>query len=113
AAANAAFQKRRAEELDKDLTIARREGEDARTELSRYRTAGMEPQQIVHAAAFVKKLQNEVSAAQAENKILHNQAQNLDRQLQGEDNVVRLPADLTGKVVASNSRWHFVVLDAG
>ena len=110
---SAVSEKRRAEQLDKELTIARREGGDARAELSRYRTAGMEPEQIVHAAAFVKNLQNEVSAAQAENKTLHNQAQSLGRQLQGEDPIVRLPADLNGKVLASDSRWHFVVVDTG
>src|SRR5258706_2587167 len=110
---SATDQKKRAEKLDSDLAISRREGDVARTELARYRAAGMEPEQIVHAATHLKTLQSELDTTQAENKGLHNQIQALASRLPDEGRMVILPAGLNGKVLVSDPKWDFVVLDAG
>ena len=113
ALASAADQKRRADKLDNDLGISRRETDGARAGLARYRAAGMEPEEIVHAATHLKKLQSELDIAQGENKALHNEVRSLAQRLPREGCVVMLPAGLKGKVLVSDPKWHFVVLDAG
>jgi len=111
ALASAAGQKKRAEQLASDLTISRRESDDAQAEVARYRAAGMEPEQIIRATELIRKLQNELGVAQAKNKVLHEQVKDLaDKR---EDGAVRLPARLDGKVLAFDPRWQFIVLDAG
>jgi len=113
ALANAAGQMKRAGQLDKDLTTVRREGDEARAELARYRSGGMPPEQIVRAAELIRKLQSELGVAQAENKALHIQVKDLAEQIPQAGRVVKLPAGLDGKVLVSDAKWQFVVLDAG
>jgi hypothetical protein len=110
---SAASQRNRADQLERDLTISRREGDDSRAELARYRAAGMEPEQIVRTTEQLRKLQKELGIAHAGNKVLREQVKDLTGRLPHEGWVVKLPAGLDGKVLVSDSRWQFVVLDAG
>jgi predicted nucleic acid-binding Zn-ribbon protein len=113
ALASAASKRKRAEQLENDLTTARRESDDARAELARYRAAGMEPDQIVRTTEQLRKLQKELGIAHAGNKVLREQVKDLTGRLPHEGWVVKLPAGLDGKVLVSDPRWQFIVLDAG
>ncbi len=111
ALASAAGHKKRAEQLARDLASSRREADDARAELARYKAAGMDPAQIIRATELIRKLQNELGFVEAKNKVLREQVKNLADRREG--NVVKLPASLDGKVLTFDPRWQFVVLDAG
>jgi hypothetical protein len=113
ALASAASQAKRADQLDKELMMARREGDEARAELARYRSGGMQPEQIVRAAELIRKLQSELGVARTENKALHIQVKDLAEQLPEADCIVKLPAGLDGRVLVADPKWQFVVLDAG
>jgi hypothetical protein len=73
----------------------------------------MQPEQIVGAARQLKALQNELVAARKDNELLMRRVQRLASLVPDEGGAVVLPADLKAKVVASDPKWHFIVLDAG
>jgi hypothetical protein len=111
AMATAATQSSRADKLSRDLAKTGQERDEARDSLARYRAAGMEPEQIMTAAAEIKSLRNDLKTAQETNNALVAEVTRLTPVGDGE--IVRLPADLKAKVIAADPKWRFIVLDAG
>jgi len=101
---------RRAEELSASLKVSQRSREQAEVELSRFRAAGMEPDQIVVAARDLKSLRTALATSEEKKRQLE---QKLRASAVDEGAEIRLPAELKGKVLLSDPKWHFVILDLG
>ena len=115
-AQEATAQKTRADKLTDDLTKTRGERDDAQRDLASYKATGMTPPEIVVAAKTIKGLQDNLSTSESENKILLQNVKRLKNelaQLRPDPQPVPLPAKLLGKVVASDPKWQFVVLNVG
>jgi hypothetical protein len=114
--AEATAQKTRADKLTDDLTRTRNERDDAKRELAAYTGAGMKPEEIVVAHKTIKGLQDNLATVEEENKVLNTNVKRLKNelaQLHPDPQPVELPAKLQGKVVASDPKWQFVVLNVG
>jgi myosin heavy subunit len=116
ALADAETQKKRGDKLTEDLTKARGERDDAQRELAAYKATGMTPPEIIAAAKVIKGLQENLSTSETENKILNQKVVSLKNELaqyQPNPPPVELPAKLLGKVLVSDPKWQFVVLNVG
>jgi len=116
AVAEAGSQKTRADKLTEDLTKTRGERDDAKSELARYTGTGMKPEEIIVAHKTIKGLQANLGASEGENRILLQKVKNLKNelaQLRPDPQPVELPAKLLGRVVASDPKWQFVILNVG
>jgi hypothetical protein len=100
----------------KERDTARKERDDARDQLAAYEGTGLKPEQIIAMNGQYKSLQaeNQVLA-----KIALERAQKI-RALTNElaiyknpEYFVPLPADLRGKVLVTDPKWNFVVLNIG
>lgn len=111
ATAEIAAQNHRIAKLTDSLVESHQAREEARAQLARYQAPGLEPEQIAIAAQHIKDLQAALTLAHAQNKDLL--ARLPDDSLGDDDRPVILPSDLAGKVLISDPKWHFVVLDAG
>jgi hypothetical protein len=110
ALASLAEQTRRATQANAGLARASEERDTAQAELARYHAAGMEPEQIVAAAQRIKQLTASLVAAEKTNTSLVAQ---LKRWPITEAGPIQLPSKLVAKVLASDPKWHFILLDAG
>jgi len=116
AVADAATQTKRADKLNEDLTKTRKERDDAQAEVAAYHAAGMTPQQVAAATKEIKKLQDNVAAMNTENKLVSQKLKKTENELaiyKTPDFHVPLPSALNGKVVVSDPKWNFVVLNVG
>ena len=116
AVANAATQQKRADKLNEDLTKTRKERDDAQAEVAAYHAAGMTPAQVATATKDIKRLQDNIAAMTTENKLLSTKLKKTENELaiyKSPDFHVQLPATLNGKVVVSDPKWNFVVLNVG
>jgi len=105
-----AAQSQRAEKLAQDLAASREKCEGAQAEVARYKAAGMEPEQILIVGRQFRDLQKNLASVQGERDALQVKL----RLARGNaDPNPLLPADLRAKVIVSDPKWHFVVLDAG
>ena len=114
--AEANSQKTRADKLAEDLDKTRGERDDAKRELARFTATGMKPEEIIVAAKTIKGLKDNLAATEGENGILLQKVKNLNNeiaQLRPNPPPVELPAKLLGKVVASDPKWQFVILNVG
>lgn len=112
ALALATSQTKRVEALNQQAANIRKELEETKVELGRYRAAGMEPEQIIEASVLFKGLQKELAAVRKNNNELLSRIKLLD-QWADEDRPTPLPAGLKARVIALDPKWQFVVLDAG
>ncbi len=117
AVATAEAQTRRANQLADELNKTRLERDNAQAELAAWNALGIPVQQVKEVVALNRRLLEQVEVQKEEiqtllraNARLTNE---LARLLGGGDFVVRLPAQLRGKVVAYDPKWEFVVLDIG
>lgn len=107
---------KKAADLADKLSKSTQERDDARAELAAFKATGQSPEQILGFLDRIKKLNENIDGLKDENKVL---AQNLNSTkmklalLIGEIQFPPLPPDLRGKVVASDPKWDFVVLDVG
>jgi myosin heavy subunit len=116
AVADATTQQKRADKLNDDLTKTRKERDDAQAEVAAYHAAGMTPAQVATATKDIKRLQDNISAMTTENKLLSQKLRKTENELaiyKSADFHVQLPASLNGKVVVSDPKWNFVVLNVG
>src|SRR6185369_1093309 len=112
----AATQQKRADKLNDDLTKTRADRDNAQTELARYKTSGMSADQVAAAAKLIKTLQDNLGGQQEENKLLGRRIIQLKTKLaryEEPGTPVELPAALKGKVLVSDPKWNFVVLNVG
>jgi myosin heavy subunit len=117
AVAEAAAQVKRADKLNDDLKRTIGERDTARDELERYVITGLKPEQIIAANKMIKSLQaatneNEVviKARGQEIKRLKNE---LARFVTPDYHGPPLPNSCAGKVLASDPKWKFVIVDIG
>jgi hypothetical protein len=76
----------------------------------------MDPPAIIAAAKVIKGLQDALAGSQEENKVLGQKIKKVENELakyQDPDKPVYLPAALKGKVLVSDPKWQFVVLNVG
>ena len=110
AISDAQQQSRRAEDLSAALTSSQHERNQVSAELSRFRAAGMEPEQIVSAVKDIKNLHRALLTLEERNKLLEQQLQGV-QVYDGPE--IRLPPELKARVLLLDSKWRFVVLDSG
>lgn len=111
--------KRRTDEataLAADLQKVTGERNTAQEELASFRATGMTPPQITAANQRINQLQRDLEGFTAENRKLGQTITKLNNELdryRTPDKKVLLPAGLRGKVLVSDPKWNFVVLDIG
>jgi hypothetical protein len=112
----AAAQKKRADDLSDQLTKATQERDDAQAQLAAYKATQKSPEQILQLVSLIKKDQDTIAAINDEKKVLARnllRVQNQLNELIGKTFVVKLPANLKGKVMVVDPKWDFVVLNIG
>jgi len=116
ALAEASSQKQRADRVTEERDKARKERDDAQAELASYKATELDPPQIMAIKAQYKDLQNAVEVAKDEAKILNRKIVALSTELaiyKTPEYVVPLPPGLRGKVLVTDPKWNFVVLNVG
>ena len=109
-------QRRRATQLDQELSEAKTTLSDVQARLAAYEGTGLPPAQILALSQNLKDAQAAFAGAQQENTLLGRKIAQLDRDLRkyrGERVIVYLPSNLKGEVVVSDPKWDFVVLNVG
>jgi hypothetical protein len=107
---------KRAAKLNDDLTKTRAERDTAQQELAAFRATGMNPEQISRVNKDLKDLRDALAGTQDENKLLGKKINKLQNELNRyviQDYHVPLPASLRGKVLVTDPKWNFVVLNVG
>jgi len=107
---------KRADKLTDDLNKTRQERDSAQQDLAAYKATGLSPEQISGINKEFKKLQDNLAGIQEENKVLGQKLKKVQNQLaRYEENPppVFLPASLKGKVLVTDPKWNFVVLNVG
>lgn len=107
---------KRATKLNDDLNKTRTERDDAQREVAAYRASGLSPEQALTAAKQIKGLQDALAGSQEENTLLGKRIKKLDADIafyRGTNAPIELPANIKGKVLVSDPKWHFVVINVG
>jgi len=116
AEADLAVQVKRADKLTDDLNKTRQERDAAQADLAAYKATGKTPQQILGMNREFKALQDNLTAANEENKVFTQKIKKLSTELayyRDPNQFVTLPASLKGKVLVADPKWNFVVLNVG
>lgn len=104
-------------DLTDKLATATKDLADARAELASYVATGFKSEQIVNFGKQLKTLQDNLDGATVENKILDRKLKQAKAALaKYEDPGWKppiLPVGLKGKVLVTDPKWDFVVLDVG
>jgi peptidoglycan hydrolase CwlO-like protein len=112
----AATQIKKATELAEKLTATTEERDNARAELAAYVGTGFKAEQIAALGKQIDKTQKALEAMADEKKILERalarKSAELDRIL-GKSETIEMPAKLQGKIVVSDPKWEFVVINIG
>ncbi len=112
-----AAQKKRADDLSDQLTKVTAARDDAQAQLAAYKATGKTPDQIAAVVNQIREDQDEISAITQEKAVLTRTVARLNNQIiqltGGPDMVVKLPANLEGRVLVVDPKWEFVVLDIG
>ena len=107
---------KRGEKLTADLNQTREERDTAQNELQQYKVIGFSAKDVATMAQRYKELEGVLAAQQEENRLFAQKIKVLDTALQRyiePNRPVELPAGLTGKVLVSDPKWNFVVVDIG
>jgi hypothetical protein len=116
AVAEATAQTKRADTVTAERDKARKERDDAQAELAAYRATDLKPEQIIAINKQYKGLENSLAASQQENKLLGQKIVKLQNELYvytKPDYVVTLPHELHGKVLVTDPKWNFVIVNVG
>ena len=116
AVADAAEKTKRLDKMTEDLAKTRQERDSAQQDLAAYKATGYTPQQITTFGKQLTGLQEAVAATETENKLLAAKILKLKNELaiyKPGAPPVYLPSDLAGKVLVSDPKWNFVVLNIG
>lgn len=111
-----AAQTKRADQLTEDLKKTTQERDDAQADLAAFKATGRTPQQILGMNQEFKKLQDALEGVQAENVLLGKNLAKTKAALKrytDPNEPVYLRADLKGKVLVSDPKWNFVLLNVG
>lgn len=116
AVAEATAQTKRADTVTIERDKARKERDDAQSELAAYTGTGLKPEQILAINKQYKDLQKSLDASLDENKVLGQKIAKLQNRLnmyEIANFVPALPPGLRGKVLVRDPKWNFVILDVG
>jgi hypothetical protein len=116
AVATAAAQTKRADDLSDKLTKTTQEREDAQAKLAAYEATTMTPDQVGKLSHALKNAQEAIEVANEEKMVLMRTVTRLTNELAkftGSEYVVKLRADLRGKILVVDPKWDFVVLNIG
>jgi hypothetical protein len=116
AVADAAAKAKAAAELTEKLSKTTTERDEARQKLSAFEATGRTPDQILAFDKLIKQTQEALEVAILEKKILTRELLKTKEELAKlvePLHIVRLPADLKGKILVADPKWDFVVLDFG
>ena len=117
AIAEAAVQLAKANELTTKLTATTEQRDVAQQELQRFKVIGFTPEQILAFGKQIKEAQDALEVATEEKKILSHKLTTLqvkyDALTKEDYHGPPLPASLNGKVLVTDPKWEFVVLDVG
>ena len=116
AVADAVAQTKKATELADKLSKTTVERDDARAELAAYVGTGFKPEQIAGLGKQIKQAQDALEASIQEKTILERaltKTKNELAKLIDPEYIVALPANLKGKILVTDPKWDFVVLDVG
>ena len=116
AVADLTTQTKRNADLTADRDKIKKERDDAQADLAAYVGTGLKPEQILSMNKNFKNLQAALDASQDEKKLLGQKINRLQTELDryvSPEKPVYLPASLTGKVLVTDPKWNFVVLNIG
>lgn len=115
--AEATTQAKKAADLTAKLATTTSERDEAQAFLAAYKATGYEPAQILGFDKQFKELRDTIEVTTSENKTLSRTLQRVRNQLaeltQEGWRPPPLPAGLRGKVLVSDPKWDFVILDVG
>jgi hypothetical protein len=107
---------RRGTQLAEELEVTKKQKDEALILVSRYQASGLTPEQALAAAQEIKRLEGAVLTFDTENKLLNRTKEKLEYELgkyRGSNVIVYLPATLNGRVITSDPKWDFVILNVG
>jgi hypothetical protein len=116
ALADAETNRKKAADLTERLDKTTKERDDAQANLAQWKVLGIPVDQIKVMIAELNQTKEAVEVAKEENKILSTKVKNLENDLayyRDPDYRVHLPEGLKGKVLVSDPKWDFVVLNIG
>jgi hypothetical protein len=116
AVARADAQGKRADELSDKLGKVTQERDDAQNSLAAYKGTDLTPEQVLQLSKDLKGAREEIAVVNGEKTVMLHAISRLTNELAkyvGPDNVVKLPADLRGKILVVDPKWDFVVLNVG
>ena len=116
AVAEATSQQKRADLVTADRDKIRKERDTAQEELAAFNATGLKPEQIVAMNKEYKGLEKALEGSKEENKLLGQKIVKLQNELAiytKPEYVVPLPPGLRGKVLVTDPKWNFVILDVG
>jgi hypothetical protein len=105
-----------AERLTEDLKRVTGDRDEAQAQLAAYKATGWTTEQIITANKRIRDLIGNLEGTQKENKVLGLKITNLQNELDRYKDPLKpilLPAALKGKVLVSDPKWNFVILDVG
>jgi DNA repair exonuclease SbcCD ATPase subunit len=108
---------KRADDLSDKLTKASQDLQAAQAELAAYKATGKSPEDIGKLVVQIRQDQETIDAINLEKAVMMRSIAHLTNELNeiigNQEYVVKLPADLKGKVAVVDPKWDFVVLDVG
>ena len=116
AVADLAVATKRNTQLTEERDKIRNERNEAQADLAAYVGTGLKPEQILAMNKQFKDLQAALDASTDEKKLLGQKITRLQTELDryvNPEKPVFLPASLTGKVLVTDPKWNFVVLNIG
>jgi len=113
----AAAQTKIAADLSDKLAKVTQDRDAAQADLAAYKATGKSPDEILKLVALIKQDSDTIAAINDEKAVLTRSVARLTSELNrfigNGENIIKLPADLKGKVVVVDPKWDFVVLDIG
>lgn len=116
AVATAAEKVKQAAELSDKLAKAAQDRDEAQGKLAAYTDTGLTAKQVTELGRSLKNAQNAIEAINEEKLLMSRTIDRLDNELAkyvGTNYVVKLPADLRGRILVVDPKWDFVVLNVG
>jgi len=117
AVTTATVQEKRANDLSDKLAKTTQERDDSQNQLAAYKATGITPDQVGKLSRALKDSQEAVEIANEEKVVLLHTITRLTNQLVKltgtTEYIVKLRADLRGKILVVDPKWDFVVLNIG
>ncbi len=116
AVATAAQQTKKADDLSDKLAKTSQERDQAQTKLAQWDALGLNVDQVSKLSRSLKDTQEALGIANEEKLVLLHTVARLTNELAkyvGNEYIVKLRADLRGKILVVDPKWDFVVLNIG